>query len=308
MDEGGAQVTRAPEFYHFASTNETYVFENPDIPAGQFLRLQGPELARYVDERAEGLPEGSSPPSDAMDSIEESLGLARQFLEEKKALMARIAKLEARLKRPANKVIEALESKLSGHDAMMKAALKRGEEGHKRAVEAIQREHKEAMVKLKVELKKLERKVEQGVNEALLRNGFDTKERALLRQIEELTQRIKGLDKALSEERQLVQSNNNAYARQRDELRQAKLDLEEFEAMKTRLIELEVSIRNKTEVRDACARFETERRKLQRDVRSERERGDHLRQELVGAREQLVEAERISVELRARLGDDEMDD
>ena len=35
MDEGGSQVARAPEFYHFASTNETYVFENPqaDIPA-----------------------------------------------------------------------------------------------------------------------------------------------------------------------------------------------------------------------------------------------------------------------------------
>lgn len=163
---------------------------------------------------------------------------------------------------------------------MTKVLLRRKDKECEQTVQDLKQSHRAEIVRLKVELEKAKRVAERGVNEVVVRNGFDTKERELRKRIDTLTHERDGLAKALKEERELVQSNHNANAQQREELRQARLDLAEFEATKTRLIELEASVRNKTEVRDACARLEADRRRMQRDVRAARERVQLLQEEL----------------------------
>jgi hypothetical protein len=177
-------------------------------------------------------------------------------------------------------LIPVPQSKLAGQEAMTKVLLRRKDKECEQMVQDLKQSHRAEVVRLKVELEKAKRVAERGVNEVVVRNGFDTKERELRKRIDTLTHERDGLAKALKEERELVQSNHNANAQQREELRQARLDLAEFEATKTRLIELEASVRNKTEVRDACARLEADRRRMQRDVRAARERVQLLQEEL----------------------------
>jgi predicted DNA-binding protein (UPF0251 family) len=179
-----------------------------------------------------------------------------------------------------------LQSKLAGQEAMTKVLLKGKDKERDQIVQELKQTHRVEVMRLKVELEKAKRLVEEGVNEVVVRNGFDTKKRELLKRIDTLTHERDGLAKALKEERELVQSNYNANAKQREELRQARLDLAEFEATKTRLIELEASVRSKTEVRDACARLEVERRRMQRDLKAAREHNLFIQAELERARRQ----------------------
>ena len=301
-----------PQFFRFASTNETYVFENPqtDIPVNRFTTLQGSaQLAQYVDQRMESMgPVPSSQTLDATEMLEESLQVAQAILKQKKNLEAENTKLKSKAKRPKGKIIDTLESKLAGHDAMMKMVMKQSDKNHAKEIEDLKREHAVTVNKLSSEIERLKKAVHKGVNETMMRNAFDTKERALLKQIDELKNQKTGLEKSLKEERQLVQTNSNAHAKQKAELRQAKQDLQEFEAMKTRLVELETGIRNDTAVRDACAKLEVERQRFLKELRAEKDRATYYQQEVDKMRERLDEMERSrSLEQEKEDDDDEME-
>ena len=98
------------------------------------------------------------------------------------------------------------------------------------------------MAQLKAEIKKLETLMEQSRAVVMVRNGWDTKKRACA---------AEGRAKA-----------GEAGSRG------------EFETMNAHVIALETSVRNKTEVKEVCAKFDIEwRRLLQRELRVERESG-----------------------------------
>ena len=186
--------------------------------------------------------------------------------------------------------------------------MKQSDKKHAKEIEDLKRDHSMIVNKLSVEIERLQKAVHKGVNETVMRNAFDTKERALLKQIDELKHHKTGLEKSLKEERQLVQTNSNAHAKQKAELRQAKLDLQEFETMKTRLIELETGIRNHTEVRDACAKLEVDRKRFLKELGAEKDRVAYHQEEMGKMRKRLDEFERSgSLEHRQELGDDEME-
>lgn len=272
----------AKQVYRFSSTGETFVKNSgdDDTEAKCFLAEQAQEMAAYVQ---------TPVASDFEEATEQSLELARQFSEKCKKLTAKLKK-----QNPHEKALEVCESvvlmfiflnfepqsKLAGHEAMAKVLLRRKEKECEQTVQDLKQKHRAEVVQLKVELGKAKRVAERGVNEVVVRNGFDTKERALLKRIDALTHERDWLAKTLKEERELIQSNHNANAQQREELRQAKLDLAEFETTKTRLIELEASVHNRTEVRDACAKLEVDRRRMQRDVKAAQARVQCMQEEL----------------------------
>lgn len=93
--EGGRGVSSGIETFRFASTGETYVFENAreDVPAGRFISMQDLELARYIDERMLSMVDPSSseggPATSFEEATEQSLELARLFSERCKRLAAK---------------------------------------------------------------------------------------------------------------------------------------------------------------------------------------------------------------------------
>jgi chromosome segregation ATPase len=121
--------------------------------------------------------------------------------------------------------------------------------------------------------------------------GFDTREKAYEREIRDLKVERDRLAKALKAEQELVQSNFIANTEQREELKQARKDLEDFEAMKSENIRLNQSILKKTEVRDAQRKMEKEKNQIQR-VADEKVR--RLEEELGAKQERIERLERAA--------------
>jgi hypothetical protein len=142
--------------------------------------------------------------------------------------------------------------------------------------------------------KKLERaqaEAENNKNEMMAKCGFDTRERALKLEIRDLKVEQDRLAKELKAEQELVQSNFIANTEQREELKQARKDLEDFEAMKSENIRLNQSILKKTEVRDAQRKMEKEKNQIQR-VADEKVR--RLEEELGAKQERIERLERAA--------------
>jgi hypothetical protein len=189
---------------------------------------------------------------------------------------------------------------------MMKVLSKQKDTKWELTLDAVKQTHKEELSKQRVEIKALRIQLHQSQDDVKARNGFDTKERTLLQEIRKLKDERDGLTKALKESRELVQSNFIMNTQQREDLKQARQDLVEFEAMKTEHIGLKRSVDQKTEVKDARAKFDSERRKLQR---AGDDRVRRLQGELDTAKEQLERSERMVRQLQE--SDDEdgrMDD
>ena len=130
-----------------------------------------------------------------------------------------------------------------------------------------------------------------GVYKACCFGCAGLRERTLLQEICELKAERDGLVKALKAELELVQSNFIANTEQREELKQARKDLEDFEAMKSENIRLNQSILKKTEVRDAQRRMEKEKNQIQR-VADEKVR--RLEEELGAKQERIERLERAA--------------
>jgi chromosome segregation protein len=144
---------------------------------------------------------------------------------------------------------------------------------------------------LQKELKLVRADRDLSKNETKTKNGFDTRERALKLEIRDLKVERDRLAKALKAEQELVQSNFIANTEQREELKQARKDLEDFEAMKSENIRLNQSILKKTEVRDAQRKMEKEKNQIQR-VADEKVR--RLEEELGAKQERIERLERAA--------------
>jgi hypothetical protein len=83
-----------------------------------------------------------------------------------------------------------------------------------------------------------------------------------------------GVETRLLECQALVVNNRAAGAKQRADLKQARRDLVDFETLKSRLMDLEASIRNRSELADLRAKLEADVERQRRLVRSERARSD----------------------------------
>ena len=154
----------------------------------------------------------------------------------------------------------------------------------KKELEKVKQEHNTELAKLRGEIKVHQARVKLSQDEAKMRNGFDTRERALLQDIRNLKTKIELQEKELKEERQLIKDNFQANTDQRKALKQARQDLAEFEAMKAELIELKRGIAQHTEVKDAIKRMESETRKTARAAEKEVRR---LQGALNAAKEEL---------------------
>jgi hypothetical protein len=69
-------------------------------------------------------------------------------------------------------------------------------------------------------------------------------------------------------------ANHAAHAKHRKDLKQAQMDLAEFESMKARIIALEARIRGNTEVQEATLDAEKQIQALLREVANEKRRAD----------------------------------
>lgn len=98
---------------------------------------------------------------------------------------------------------------------------------------------------------------------------------------------IEFLQRKLKNSEQLVADNFVANSKQRQELKEARATLAEFEDTKNRLIAAEMSIRQNSEVRDIRAKCDEQLRVHQRMVFAEKERGHRLQQDLTRVREEL---------------------
>jgi len=178
---------------------------------------------------------------------------------------------------------------------MAKVLVKQNDKEWEQRMNELKQEHKAEVVKLKVELKAQKILTERAQDDAKVRNGFDTKERALLKEIRDLKNERDGLSRERDEARDTIKFNFEANKEQRAALRQAQQDLVEFEAMKTELIRLQRSINERTEVRDAIAKLKEEQRKMQKACN---DRVRHMQARLNAANEKLEDAEQTIKDLR----------
>ena len=99
----------------------------------------------------------------------------------------------------------------------------------------------------------------------------------------------------------MIENNRAAGSKQRLELKQAKRDLADFETLKARLIELESSIKNRSELADLRSKLEAEVERYRRMARSEKIRADERHAAMMRAREELEESRGESDARIARL-------
>jgi hypothetical protein len=183
--------------------------------------------------------------------------------------------------------------------------------GQKEELTNVKKENRDlekANEKYAAKVKNLQKRLEKAQAEAdyykdekKAKCGFDTRERALKLEIRELKVEQDRLAKALKAEQELLQSNFIANTEQREELKQARKDLEDFEPMKKENIELKRSIEDNTEVRDAKKKMEADRLRIQRAAD---EKVRHLEEELDAKQERI---ERLEREARQREEEEEED-
>jgi chromosome segregation ATPase len=154
---------------------------------------------------------------------------------------------------------------------------------------------------LQKRLEKAQAEAEYNKDEMKAKCGFDTRERELKREIRDLKVDRDGLAKELKAERELLQSNFIANTEQREELKQARKDLDDFEAMKKEHINLKRSIEDNTEVRDAKKKMEADRLRIQRAAD---EKVRRLEEELEAKQERI---ERLEREARQREEEEDED-
>ena len=85
-----------------------------------------------------------------------------------------------------------------------------------------------------------------------------------------------GLEMRLKDSQALVENNRRAGTKQRADLKQAQRDLADFETLKARLMELEASICNRSELVDMRSKMEADIERQRRLVRSERARSEAM--------------------------------
>jgi hypothetical protein len=110
--------------------------------------------------------------------------------------------------------------------------------------------------------------------EARLRGQASVRERALQGQLRDLETEKMRVEALLRESEMLVENNRLAGLKQQADLKQARRDLADFEVMKARVMELETSFRNHTEVADLRAKMEANLARQRRLMLSERARSE----------------------------------
>ena len=91
---------------------------------------------------------------------------------------------------------------------------------------------------LQKELKLVRADRDLSKNETKTKNGFDTRERELKLEISRLKLKIEQKEKELQDKDYLIDANHRASKKKDEDLKQYKLDMEDFEAMKKEHIEL----------------------------------------------------------------------
>ena len=102
---------------------------------------------------------------------------------------------------------------------------------------------------------------------------------------------IEKLESDLKQRDETIATNHAAHAKQKNDLKQALLDLSEFEAMKARIIMLEACIRDNTEVQDATRDAERRIKGLVREAESEKQRADGNYKVLTAVNASLAKAQ-----------------
>jgi hypothetical protein len=85
-----------------------------------------------------------------------------------------------------------MQNKVSGFGRRLKVLLKAREKQHAAEIAKLRRSHAAAVDRLTLENSQLCARVQRGVDEVRIRNGFDTKERFLLKRIRELEEEVSG--------------------------------------------------------------------------------------------------------------------
>ena len=138
-------------------------------------------------------------------------------------------------------------------------------------------------------------------NETKTKNGFDTRERELKLEISRLKLKIEQKEKELQDKDFLIDANHRASKKKDEELKQYKLDMKDFEAMKKENIELKRSIMDNTEVRDAKRKMEMDRLRIQRAADGKVRR---VEQELEARDEKIARLQRAAAQQEEEEGDE----
>jgi hypothetical protein len=83
-----------------------------------------------------------------------------------------------------------MQNKVSGFGRRLKVLLKAREKQHAAEIAKLRRSHAAVVDRLTLENSQLCARVQRGVDEVRIRNGFDTKERLLLKRIRELEEEV----------------------------------------------------------------------------------------------------------------------
>ena len=103
-----------------------------------------------------------------------------------------------------------------------------------------------------------------------------------------------GIEMQLKDSQALVENNRRAGTKQRADLKQAQRDLADFETLKARLMELEASICNRSELVDMRSKMEADIERQYRQVWSERARSEQVRSEAMIAQARMESDARIA--------------
>ena len=156
--------------------------------------------------------------------------------------------------------------------------------------------------KAQTEAKNNKKEAEYYKDEMKAKCGFDTLEKKYKRDINKLESNIEQLNKEVQDKEHLIAAKHRASKKKDEELKQYKLDMKDFEAMKKEHINLKRSIEDNTEVRDAKKKMEADRLRIQR---SADEKVRRLEEELEAKQERI---ERLEREARQREEEEEDED
>jgi hypothetical protein len=160
-----------------------------------------------------------------------------------------------------------------------------------RVLEKANEKYAVKVTNLQKRLEKAQADAEYNKNEMKAKCGFDTLEKAYKRDIDRLKLTIEQLEKELQDKEYLIAAKHRASKKKDADLKQYKLDLEDFEATKSENISLNQSILQNTEVRDAKRKLEADRLRIQR-VADEKVR--RLEEELGAKQERIERLERAA--------------
>jgi hypothetical protein len=301
--------------FPFSSNGDMFVRSvnaNGEETVQLFTANQKKEMEQYIQSLSRPPAASSSGAAGGSASASEQRD---HLIEECKKLKAKYAALERKVKDCEDMDTMAVSACVCIHGAALPMTIVLPVQcklaGQKEELTKVKKENrnlKKANEKYVVKVANLEKRLERAQaeaeynkNEMKAKCGFDTREKAYEREIRDLKVERDGLAKALKAERELLQSNFIANTEQREELKQARKDREDFEAMKKEHISLKRSIADNTEVRDAKRKMEADRLRIQRAAD---EKVRHLEEELKAKQERI---ERLKRAARQREEEEEED-